>query len=182
MDSYYVSHQINQAFMFIVMGINAATGAILGAELGKGQIEQAKKTANYFVGIGLVISIVMIAIIMVLAPTFVGLYGLNDQAIVTSAILIVRVMSLRLGLRMFNVMIFSSLRAGGDSGFLTFLDAGLLWIIGLPLAYFLVYGLAIQELAWILLIVQSEQIIRLFIGSRRIKQGVWAKNLTVEIQ
>lgn len=182
MDSYYVSHQINQAFMFIVMGINAATGSILGAQLGKGEIEEARKTTGYFVGIGLVISMMMIAIIIIMAPIFVGFYGLNNEDIIQSSILIVRIMSLRLGLRMFNVMIFSSLRAGGDSNFLTFLDAGLLWMIGLPLAYLLVYGLAIQQLAWILLIVQSEQIIRLLIGTKRIKQGVWAKNLTHEIQ
>jgi Na+-driven multidrug efflux pump len=82
---------------------------------------------------------------------------------------------------MFNVMIFSSLRAGGDSRFLTFLDAGILWLVGLPLAYVLVYILKLDNLPIILLIVQIEQVIRLIIGSIRVKKGSWLNNLTHEL-
>ncbi len=181
MDSYYVAFKLSQMFMFVVMGVNAATAAILGADLGKGDLNQAKENAHHFIGLGLVLSLSMIAIIMVLAPSLVGLYRLDDPLIISSAVLIVRFFALRLALRMFNVMIFSSLRAGGDARFLTFLDAGILWLIGLPLAYVLVYVLKMDDLPMILLIVQLEQIIRLFIGSVRVKQGSWLKNLTHEL-
>ncbi len=181
MDSYYVAHKLSQMFMFVVMGVNAATAAILGTDLGKGDLDQAKMNARYFVGLGGVISIIMMAIIVVSAPNLVSLYQLDNQVVIDNAILIVRFLALRLGFRMFNVMIFSSLRAGGDSNFLTFVDAGILWLVGVPLAYTLVYIVGLKSLPIILLIVQSEQLVRLIIGSIRVKQGVWLKNLTHDL-
>ena len=181
MDSYYVAFKLSQMFMFVVMGVNAATSAILGADLGKGDLDQAKENAHHFIGLGLVLSISMVMIIMFLAPTLVGLYQLDNQMIINSSILILRFFALRLALRMFNVMIFSSLRAGGDAKFLTFLDAGILWLVGLPIAYVLVYILKLNDLPIILLIVQVEQIIRIVIGSIRVKKGSWLNNLTHEL-
>jgi putative MATE family efflux protein len=181
MDSYYVAFKLSQMFMFVVMGINAATAAILGADLGKGDLDKAKENAHHFIGLGVMLSLTMVMIIMLLAPGLVGLYQLSDQMVIDSAILIVRFFALRLALRMFNVMIFSSLRAGGDSRYLTFLDAGILWLVGLPLAYVLVYVLKLDNLPIILLIVQIEQIVRLIIGSVRVKKGSWLKNLTHEL-
>lgn len=181
MDSYYVALKLSQMFMFVVMGVNAATAAILGADLGKGKLDDAKENAHHFIGLGIVLSLVMVAIIMVSAPTLVNLYQLDSQGVIDNAILIVRFFALRLAFRMFNVMIFSSLRAGGDAKFLTFVDAGILWLVGLPLAYLLVYVLKMDNLPIILLIVQLEQLVRLIIGSIRVKRGIWLKNLTHEL-
>ncbi len=181
MDSYYVALKLSQIFMFVVMGVNAATAAILGADLGKGRLDDAKENAHHFIGLGIVLSVAMVAIIMVSAPALVNLYQLDSQSVIDNAILIVRFFALRLAFRMFNVMIFSSLRAGGDAKFLTFVDAGILWLVGLPLAYLLVYGLKMDNLPIILLIVQVEQLVRLIIGSIRVKRGIWLKNLTHEL-
>lgn len=181
MDSYYVGHKLSQMFMFVVMGVNAATAAILGADLGKGNLDQAKENAHHFIGLGLFLSTIMVGIIVVLAPVLVGLYQLDNPLVIESAIMIVRFFALRLAFRMFNVMIFASLRAGGDANYLTFIDAGILWLVGLPLAYILVYFVQLDNLPVILLIVQIEQLVRLVIGSIRVKRGIWLKNLTHEL-
>jgi len=181
MDSYYVGMQIANIFMFVIMGINTANSSMLGAELGKGDLVAAKTKGNYFVGMAIVISILTSIVILLTSRQLVGLFGLQDPVVVEGAILIVNVFSVRLSLRMFNVLVFSSLRAGGDSKFLAFLDAGILWLVGLPLAFFLVNGLGIQNIALVFLIVQLEQLVRVLIGFKRYTQGVWLKNLTQEI-
>jgi putative MATE family efflux protein len=181
MDSYYVAFKLSQMFMFVVMGVNAAVAAILGTDLGQGKLAQAKEKARYFVGLGGVISLIMMVIIVISAPQLVKLYHIESEIVIKNAVLIVRFLSLRLAFRMFNVMIFSSLRAGGDSKFLTFVDAGILWLVGVPLAYALVYIVQLESLPVILLIVQSEQLVRLIIGTWRVKQGVWLQNLTHEL-
>lgn len=182
MDSYYVAHKLSQIFFFVVMGVNVATAAILGADLGNGDLDKAKQNSKYFVGLGLILSILMVIIIMIIAPSLVSLFHLQSIEIKNAAILIVRFFALRLAFRMFNVIIFSSLRAGGDARFLTFLDAGILWLVGLPLAYVLVYCFKMTNLPVILLIVQIEQVVRLFIGTIRVKKGSWLKNLTHEMK
>jgi Na+-driven multidrug efflux pump len=82
---------------------------------------------------------------------------------------------------MFNVIVFSSLRAGGDSRFLAFLDAGILWMVGLPMAFVLVGVFNIRNIALVFLFVQVEQLVRVIIGMKRYIQGTWLKNLTQEI-
>lgn len=181
MDSYYVAHKLSQMFFFVVMGVNVATSAILGADLGNGNLDGAKENSRYFVGLGFMLSVIMVIVIMLIAPFMVSLYYLRSVEIANAAIMIVRLYALRLAFRMFNIIIFSSLRAGGDSNFLTFLDAGILWLVGLPLAFVLVYVVKMDNLPMILLIVQIEQVIRLFIGSIRVKKGIWLKNLTHEL-
>lgn len=181
MDSYYVAHKLSQMFYFVVMGVNVATAAILGANLGNGDLDKAKENSRYFVGLGLILATIMVIIIVVSAPFLVSLYYLQTVEIANTAILIVRLLAIRLAFRMFNIIIFSSLRAGGDARFLTFLDAGILWLVGLPLAFVLVYFVKLENLPVILLIVQLEQMVRLFIGAYRVKKGVWLKNLTHEL-
>lgn len=177
LESYYVANQLSMFFFFAIMGINAASSAILGAILGEGKLEEAEQTMHYFYGVGVFLAIVLSIAVLILAPWLVNLYGngvLNPE-LATS---ILRILSLRLALRVFNVLIFSALRAGGDAKFLTWLDAGLVWGLGLPLTAFLVMVVKIESLATVLILVQFEQIVRVVIGLLRVSQGRWLTNLT----
>ena len=81
---------------------------------------------------------------------------------------------------MFNVIIMSSLRAGGDSLFLMILDGGIMWTVGIPLAYIAVLFMGVSEVSTLFIICQIEQVIRLFLGITRYKKGYWLKDLTKE--
>ena len=74
----------------------------------------------------------------------------------------------------------SSLRAGGDSLFLMFLDCGVLWLVGVPLAFAGVYVLHIRSIAGLFALIQLEQLVRMGIGWGRYRQGTWCRNLTRE--
>lgn len=177
LESYYVANQLSMFFFFAIMGVNAASSAILGAILGEGKLEEAKATMHYFYGVGVFLALGLSLLVLILAPWLVSLYG-NGVDQPQLAILILRVLSLRLSLRVFNVLIFSALRAGGDAKFLTWLDAGLVWGIGLPLTAFLVLVVKVESLAVVLLLVQIEQVVRVVIGLMRVSQGRWLMNLT----
>lgn len=177
LESYYVANQLSMFFFFAIMGVNAASSAILGAILGEGKLEEAKATMHYFYGVGVFLALGLSLLVLILAPWLVSLYG-NGVGQPQLAILILRVLSLRLSLRVFNVLIFSALRAGGDAKFLTWLDAGLVWGIGLPLTAFLVLVVKVESLAVVLLLVQIEQVVRVVIGLMRVSQGRWLMNLT----
>lgn len=177
LENYYIAHQLSMFFFFASLGVNAASSAILGATLGKGNLIEAKQTMKYFYFVGVLLASILSVLILVLAPLLVSFYGegVTNPAL---AITILRVLSLRLSLRIFNVMIFAALRAGGDAKFLAWLDAGLVWGIGVPLTAFLVFVVRIESLALLLLLVQIEQIVRVVIGLVRVSQGKWLMNLT----
>ena len=107
-----------------------------------------------------------------------SLFGLSSRSVVLAAIGIVRVFALRIALRFFIVIVFSALRAGGDSRMLMALDAGIMWGIGIPLAFISVHWLHIESIAMVFLICQAEQAVRLFFGMKRYRRGKWAVNLT----
>ena len=177
LESYYVANQLSMFFFFAIMGVNAASSAILGAILGEGKLEEAEQTMHYFYGVGVFLAVVLSIAVLILAPWLVNLYG-NGVSNPGLATTILRILSLRLALRVFNVLIFSALRAGGDAKFLTWLDAGLVWGLGLPLTAFLVMVVKIDSLAAVLLLVQVEQVVRVVIGLMRVSQGRWLMNLT----
>ena len=81
-------------------------------------------------------------------------------------------------MRLFVVVIFSALRSGGDSRYLMFLDAGIMWTVGIPLAYISVLWLGLTNFIVVFLIVQMEQVVRALLGLRRLLSNKWAINLT----
>lgn len=181
MDSYYVGNQIANVFLAIVIGVGQATAAILGSSLGQNKIEEAQTQSKYFVGLALVISLSMSVLIFGGAHPLVKLFGLTEAAVEQMAIRIIQITAIRIALRMFNVIVFSSLRAGGDARFLTFLDAGIKWMVGIPLAFILVGIFKLNNIALVFLLVQLEEVVRVCIGWGRLKAGNWAKNLTSEV-
>lgn len=178
MDAYYVGSKISDVFFFVVMGISNATAAIVGSTLGEGNTDKAKEQGDYFVGMACVLAIFSTILIFVCAGPLVSLFQLQDPVVFASAKSIVQVFSIRVSLRLFIVIIFSTLRAGGDSRMLTLLDSGIMWMVGLPLAFISVNVFGLTNIALVFLIVQLEQVVRVLIGMKRYRSGIWAVNLT----
>lgn len=181
MDAYYVGAKISDIFYAFANGFSNAVAAIIGMSLGAGDIDKAKREANYFVSMAICLSIGVMGLIFTAAPLFVSLFDLNSFSVIHEAILIVKVFALRIALRFFIVIVFSSLRAGGDSKVLTILDSGLMWSIGIPLAFLSVHFFHIHSIALVFLICQIEQVIRVCFGMKRYAKGEWAINLTALI-
>lgn len=180
LEIYKIGNTVANFFFILAMGLNNATGLIIGAQLGKQDMEKAKEYSNYFVLLAFIFAIVSAGGVIIFAKPLVSLFGLSDPVIHEGAILIVRLFAIRIAFRMFNVIIMSSLRAGGDSLFLMFLDGGVMWLVGLPIAYISILVFGVESYALLFVIIQVEQLARLLIGLVRYKQGKWLKNLTAE--
>lgn len=178
MDTYYVGEQICNIFMFAVYGYGSAISVLLGERLGQGKVKQAYEEAHYFVGLTTILAILFVFIMIVFAPYMVSVFTLNNSALVDMAILVVYANALKLSMRLYNFMIFSILRSGGDSKYISLLDSGIMWTIGIPLAFICVNVLHIEHIALVFAIVQLEQLVRMILGMKRFYKGIWAKDLT----
>ena len=181
MDAYYVGNHIYEVMTFVIYGYGSSVQILLGTELGRGKIDNAKRECDYHIGLSGIISAVLVIFLAVFAKPLVGLFRLNDPAVEQLAVWIVYVFAIKSSMRLYNFMIFCVLRSGGDAKIIQFLDSGLEWSVGLPSAFISVW-LGITNIAVVLLITQIEQLVRLVLGMKRVKTYKWAKDLTKTVQ
>ena len=151
---------------------------LVGEQLGKKDLECARRTVRYLFPMSCVLAVLIASLIALFAAPLVSLFRLTDPIVTAASVTMVRLFAVRIAFRLFNVIFMSTLRAGGDSLFLLFLDCGLLWLVGVPLAFAGVTVLGIQTILFAL--IQIEQLVRMCIGFVRYRQGKWCRNLTVE--
>ena len=180
-DAYYVANTITNMFFSVCNGLSVSGSMLLGAELGKGDVEKAITESRWFLYLGLMLAAITGTIVIAAAVPLVSLFGLTNPDAITMSTAIVRVSAFRIALRMIVVVIFSSLRAGGDSRMLMVLDCGIVWFVGIPLIYGMIALLHMTNFPLIYFLAQFELVARIIIGMRRFTSNRWAVNLTSEI-
>ena len=180
-DAYYVANTITNMFFSVCNGLSVSGSMLLGAELGKGDVEKAITESRWFLYLGLMLAAITGTIVIAASVPLVSLFGLTNPDAITMSTAIVRVSAFRIALRMIVVVIFSSLRAGGDSRMLMVLDCGIVWFVGIPLIYGMIALLHMTNFPLIYFLAQFELVARIIIGMRRFTSNRWAVNLTSEI-
>ncbi len=178
MEAYYIANQVYMLFLFIVHGYGGAVTILVGTRLGEGRIEQAKKESNYQIFLGGIIGSVMMFLMFTCSRYLLPLFSVKSDLIADLATGLLMCLSIKVILRMFNFVMFSTLRAGGDSKVLSFLDAGIMYLVGIPLAFISVLFFEVNSIVIVILIVQIEQLIRMILTMRRYKSYKWLNDLT----
>lgn len=182
LETYKIGNTVGSFFYVAVQGMNNAVGIVVGEQLGKKDLEGARRCVRCLFPVSAGLAVLMAGLISIFAKPLVALFGLTDPVVAAGSIIMVRLFSMRIAFRLFNVIFMSTIRAGGDSVFLMFLDCGVLWAVGVPLAFLSVNVLGVKTMAALFAIIQTEQVVRMFIGIWRYRQGKWCRNLTDETQ
>ncbi len=180
MDAYYVANQIMNLFLFAVWGFGGAVSILIGTTLGHGDIDRARKEADYQLGIGFALGIFLSCLMIFCGPLFISFFHVDNLSTFNLAKQCLYVFSLKIFIRTFTYMMFSTLKAGGDARILNLYDSGFMYLIGIPSAFLAVY-LGLKSVALVLLICQIEQMVRFVFTLRRFKSGIWARDLTREV-
>ena len=177
-EGFRIAEIIANLFLVAAIGLGSATGALIGQQLGKNDIATARKMGNTLLLIGVMLGLIVgIGSIGVSIPV-VYLFQNPSAEINAIAIAMVFVFALRIFLRLIIVVLFSTLRAGGQVKIMMFLDAGVMWLVGLPLGWAAFHLWGIQEAALVYLIIQMEGIVRIALGLVFFLKGSWLVNLT----
>ena len=134
-EGYRIAESISNLLFIFVIGLGSSVSAIIGQELGKNDFVQAKTYADKFFKLGIVVAIFIGLITILFARALVSVFQIQDESINNIAVMVLYVFGVRIALRIFTAIIFSIFRAGGKSRFLMFLDGGVVWLIGLPMAF-----------------------------------------------
>ena len=182
LEVYKIANTVGSFFYVAVQGMNNAVGLVVGEQLGKRDLEGAKRSVRWLFPVSAMLAVLMAVLISLFAQPLVSLFGLQDPTVAQAAGVMVRLFSIRIACRLFNVIFMSTIRAGGDSMFLMFLDCGVLWLVGVPLAFAGVHVFGLTSMAALFTLIQVEQLVRMGIGFARYRQGKWCRNLTQETQ
>ena len=181
-EGYRMAETIVSVMFVIGMGLFSAAGAMIGQQLGRNDFEQAKRYADNFLALGLVIAIVLGTLNVVLARPMVSIFQNTNSAVIENAVKVTMVFGLRVALRIFVGLMFSIFRAGGKSKFVMFIDAGVMWLVGLPLAYIAYQYGGIRDIALLFLIIQLEPLARIVISMTAYFKNTWQHNIVSNLK
>ena len=177
MEAVYIGSEILSLALFICWGYGEAVSILVGTLLGRGRIEQAKEESKYHLGMSFAVGLALWAFMVILSPSFLKLYNITDPLIYDSCMKLLFVYGLKAFLRVFTYVMFCTLKAGGDSKVYNLLDSGIMYAVGIPLAFGGVY-LGIRDVVMLVLLCQIEQVVRFFLTLKRYNSYKWANNLT----
>lgn len=171
-----IASSIEGLAFVLFFGISEATGILIGNRIGAGEEEFAFAYARQSMLLTTVGAVLVGLIILIGSGPILSLYNLSEESIL-NARNILRVIGLALWIRVTNLVVFIGvLRAGGDTRFCLALDAGSVWLVGVPLAVLggLVLRLPVYQ---VYLMVMAEEAVKLGIGVWRFRSRRWITNL-----
>lgn len=158
---------------FLAMG--EAVGIIVGQILGSGDIDKAKDTARkmraFTVALGTAFGLLMIAA----SPFFPMLYNTSAEVkhLATGLIFIYGAF---MPIYAYTHASYFTLRSGGNTLITFIFDSCFVWVLSVPTAFVLSRFTGI-DVFYMVLIVQSLEIIKGFIGGGMVLSGIWARNI-----
>jgi putative MATE family efflux protein len=160
------------------LGLGMACSIMLGNRIGAGEIDLAKDYGKKFLVIGVSGAALFGLIMILLANPLLSFYKIS-AATVDYTFRIMIAMALSLPIRSSNFMLLIGiLRSGGDTRFAFIADAGMVWVVGVPLALLGSYVLKLP-VYWVYPMVLIQEIISVSLGLYRFLSNKWINNLTL---
>lgn len=171
-----IAGTLDRIIFVIFIGLGHACAIMIGNLIGAGENELATTYTKKFLILGAFGAAILGFVMFAFANPLMALYKVSDITI-GFTIKLVSLMALSLPIRSLNfILLIGILRAGGDTKVAFFIDAGSVWIIGVPMA---LIGAFILELPvhWVYLMVLTDEVIKLVLGLIRYFSQRWINYL-----
>lgn len=161
------------------IGVANATAVMVGKKIGEKREDIAIEYANKLGSISFLLGLGGSLLLFLAAKPILGFYNLSDE-VFKQTLSTMYILCLFLPFKSFNATnVVGILRAGGDTKYCLIMDVAALWAIGVPLAYFggLKFGFPVYLVFALAL---SEELLKFFVGVRRVISKKWIRNLVEE--
>jgi len=174
--SVQISNTIQQLFMILCFGIANASGVMIGKRIGAGNEEEGRDYAHRFAVLSIATGILIGGMIVVGGPFILSFFNVS-QRVALDSYNIMKINSLIMPLRVFNIVaIVGILRGGGDAKRAFAIEASTMWFIGVPVAFagallfkFPIYGVVALTLL--------EEVGKFILCMYRLVSDKWINNL-----
>lgn len=171
-----IGQTVQNLFIVLGFGISGAAAAMIGAKIGKKDYEAAIVYAKRSVFLGICIGLVLGILIFFCAPLFLLFFNVSST-VIHDAVMILKVLSLTITLKMVNmIMIMGVLRGGGDVMYSLLSEGCTMWFIGVPLAFIgaIFWGLPVYL---VFALIAIEEIAKFLLGIYRLQSSKWIHDL-----
>lgn len=172
-----VAHVMRQLATVIVFGIGNATAILLGKTIGEGKPEEAKIFAGRLMRLAIAFGMIGGALIFAIRPLIIKGFGFTGLTADYMHSFLFMMSYYVVAQSATCTCIVGVLRAGGDTKFGMFIDAGVLWgcsiFLGALAAF--VWKLPVKTVYFILM---SDELVKIPFCYFRYKQKKWLKNVT----
>ncbi|WP_313340259.1 MATE family efflux transporter [Sedimentibacter sp.] len=173
-----ITNTIQNVFFVLVRGLANSCTVMIGSKIGSGDEEEAYGYAKNFMTLAMLLGLVL-GIIQALTPNLtLKLFSGLDQNLYNTSRNLLIVMGLTFFIRVLGATgIVGVLRGGGDTTYAMILDAGTVWVVGVPIAFI---GALLLDIPVYLIyaIVTIEELIKIILIIPRIISKKWIKNIT----
>ena len=164
-----------QFFAVVMFSMGAAVSILVGQKLGAGDIKGAIDI-NYKL---LFLSFILhlgIGLALIAASPFVPMLYKTEIAVRELATKMLIISGLALPVNAMINCAYFAIRSGGKTVITFLFDCGFMWLVSVPLAFFLCRYTA-MPIVWAFFIVRSSEVFKLAIALKMLKSGFWAQNI-----
>jgi putative MATE family efflux protein len=172
-----ISVTIEGMAFVLFIGISNAAAIMIGNRIGANEEKKAYEYARRTLMIALIGSFKVGAAILISKDAILAFYQISETARMYSS-MILTIAGLTLWIRAMNLtLIIGIFRSGGDTRFSLLLDAGSVWLVGVPLALIGAFVLHLPVYG-VVVMVMSEEFVKMLIGFWRFASRRWINNLS----
>ncbi|MGL5020643.1 MAG: MATE family efflux transporter [Mycoplasmatales bacterium] len=171
-----IAYTVGNLFMVTMGGFAVAISVIVGQRLGAKKLYGAKYIVTKIYILSFLVGIFITVIFWIIAPIFASIYNISPETEYLT-IQVMRIMALAFPLYIITASFFFTLRSGGDTLSVLILDMGAMYILTIPLAYYLATFTDLP-VVYRFAIIQCVDIIKFIVGIYLISKGHWIRKLT----
>lgn len=172
-----IANVVTQLISVFNWGVSNATAVTVGKFIGEGRTKDVPRVARSLLAISLGLGLVSTVLLLAGRGLILSVYAISPEARdLTWGLLTILSLCQPLFAFICNLLV-GVLRGGGDVQMNFFLDCGLQWLIGVPLAALGAFVWHLHPLA-VFLLLRADYPFKLILGIMRLHSGQWVRTVT----
>lgn len=169
---------IESIFIATFFGFASACSIIVGQNLGSNKFDEAWRVAKLFSITSPIVTLFIGGLLLILQDYIFLPYNSMPLETLDLARSIFIIIAFGASIKIYNMIVaLGSLRAGGDNNYCLYIDMVSLWLVSIPLTYFVAFHLELG-LFWVVLAAYSEEVVKVVLFTWRRNKKYWLKNLS----
>jgi len=166
-----------QLCLIMTLGVSNSALVIMGKTVGAGDLKEARKKADAFFIMGLVIGAFNTAVILLLRNVAPLAFDLSPETLALARRLLVYVAIVTFFATVATMSICGIFRGGGDTRFCFVLEVAAMWGVAIPLAFILAFAVK-PHVEFVYLGMKIDEVIKTIVCVIRVRGNGWIKTLT----